>query len=250
MVVLSILFVPLAYFVVLGAVIRTIFWHLESAPSVDPPGSVSGWGRLADLIALVSCTGLPILFAYNRIGNEVVGYLPAYSVLIVLLLCGWLYAIGYITRKGILNPYLRLFFLAMVAPITIAISVVGLPLVFTSGSFLGTIARIAILCVLIANLRWACARCLEPNRGLNSNQHKSGAAMEDYKGRRAYRSHLFALAIGVCIGVAVWYWIPGPKPVSIKGILELDTATHQDLYLNNAIDVHRIADGPEWQNLS
>ena len=59
--------------------------------------------------------------------------------------------------------------------------------------------------------------------------------MEDYKGRRAYRSHLFALAIGVCIGVAACYWIPGPKPVSIKGILELDTATHQDLYLNNAM---------------
>ena len=59
--------------------------------------------------------------------------------------------------------------------------------------------------------------------------------MEDYKRRRAYRSHLFALAIGACIGVAAWYWIPGPKPVSIKGILERDTASHQDPYLNNAM---------------
>ena len=59
--------------------------------------------------------------------------------------------------------------------------------------------------------------------------------MKDYKSRRAYLSHLFTLALGVGIGVATWHWLFEPDPVNISGVLQIDSASHEDLYLNNAI---------------
>ena len=143
-----------------GGVIRLVFWPLESAPDAGPQGETVRWRRLSDLIALVPYTCGPLIFAYTRLGIGEMDYLPALFVWMGVLAVGWIYATGYITRKGMQNSYLRLLFLALIAPMTLVISVAALPFVFTSSSLLGIISRTALLCGLIAFLRWSCGRCL------------------------------------------------------------------------------------------
>ena len=164
LIIIAILLAGTVCVAVFGGVIRLIFWPLESAPAYVPQGENVRWRRLSDLIALVPYACGPIIFAYTRVGNGVVDYLPALFVWIGFLTFGWVYATGYITRKGMQNSYLRLIFLVLIAPMTLVISVAALPFVFTSSSVLVIIARTALLCGLIAILRWSCARCLMPSR--------------------------------------------------------------------------------------